>query len=141
MTDSIIRGVVDYFAACPLLKDGVFYVDGLGNEAIGYTIETVVTTPIVQQYIDGSSVRQYQFNFGSREYYSLDRLQAIQNSTFYENLADWIEEQSNAGILPDMPSGCQAEKIAIQSPGYMFDANMQNARYQIQLMLQYYKEA
>jgi hypothetical protein len=141
MTDSIIQGLVSYFSRCPLLHDGVFYVDGLGQEAIGYMIETGVTAPIVEQYIDGSSIRQYPFNFGSREYYSLDRLQAIQNSTFYERLSNWIEEQSNRGILPDMPEKCHPEKITVQSPGYMFDASMTNARYEIQLMLQYFKEA
>lgn len=141
MTDSIIQGLVSYFNRCPLLHDGVFYVDGLGQEAIGYMIETGVTAPIVEQYIDGSSIRQYQFNFGSREYYSLDRLQAIQNSKFYERLSNWIEEQSNMGILPDMPEKCHPEKITVQSPGYMFDASMTNARYEIQLMLQYFKEA
>lgn len=141
MTDSIIQGLVDYFIACPLLRDGVFRVDALGDEAIEYTIETGITSPIVQEFIDGSSVRQYQFNFGSREYYSLDRVENIQNSTFYENLCNWIEEQSSAGILPDMPEGCEAEKLTVNAPGYMFDASMVNARYQIQLTLQYFKEA
>jgi len=141
MTDSIIQGLTDYFMACPLLRDGVFRVDALGNEAIEYVIETGITSPIVQEYIDGSSVRQYQFNFGSREYYSLDRVENIQNSTFYERLCDWIEEQSSAGNLPDMPEGCTAEKLTINAPGYMFDASMVNARYQIQLTLQYFKEA
>jgi hypothetical protein len=126
---------------CPLLKDGVFRVDALGNDAVEYTIETGITSPIVGTYIDGSSIRQYQFNFGSREYYSLDRLQNIQNSTFYEKLCDWIEEQSRAGNLPQMPEGCHAEQLVVNAPGYMFDATMTNARYQIQLTLQYFKEA
>lgn len=141
MTESIIQGITDYFLGCPLLKDGVFYVDALGDEPVGYTIEPGITSPMVQEYIDGSSIRQHQFNFGSREYFSLDRLQNIQNSTFYEKLCDWIEEQSKAGILPDMPKGCQPEFIKVQAPGYMFDASMTTARYQVQLVLQYFKEA
>ena len=86
MIDSIIQGLTDYFMKCPLLKDGVFRVDALGNEAVEYTIETGVVSPVIQEYLDGSSIRQYKFTFGSREYYSLDRLENIQNSTFYENL-------------------------------------------------------
>ena len=35
----------------------------------------------------------------------------------------------------------EAEQIIIQAPGYMLDANEENARYQIQLSLQYFKEA
>lgn len=141
MTDSIIQGLVDYFMACPLLSDGVFRVDALGDAPVEYTIEPAITSPIIQTYIDGSSERQYQFNFGSREYYSMDRLQNIQNSTFYEKLADWIESQNKAGIFPDMPDGCTPETLEIQAPGYLFDTVMRNARYQIQLSLKYMKEA
>ena len=128
MTESIIQGLTDYFMKCPLLKDGVFRVDSLGNEAVEYTIETGVVSPVIQTYLDGSSVRQYKFNFGSREYYSLDRLENIQNSTFYEKLCNWIEAQSDAGILPDMPEKCEAEKLIVNAPGYMFDATMTTAR-------------
>ena len=97
-------------------------------------------SPVIQEYLDGSSIRQYKFTFGSREYYSLDRLENIQNSTFYENLCNWIESQSKAGVLPEMPEKCEAEKLIVDAPGYMFDATMTTARYQIQLTLQYFKE-
>lgn len=140
MIDSIIQGLTDYFMKCPLLKDGVFRVDALGNEAVEYTLETGVVSPVIQEYLDGSSIRQYKFNFGSREYYSLDRLENIQNSTFYENLCNWIESQSKVGVLPEMPEKCEAEKLIVDAPGYMFDATMTTARYQIQLTLQYFKE-
>ena len=53
MIDSIIKGLTDYFMKCPLLKDGVFRVDALGNEAVEYTIETGVVSPVIQEYLDG----------------------------------------------------------------------------------------
>ena len=140
MIDSIIKGLTDYFMKCPLLKDGVFRVDALGNEAVEYTIETGVVSPVIQEYLDGSSIRQYKFTFGSREYYSLDRLENIQNSTFYEKLCNWIESPRKAGVLPEMPEMCAAEKLIVDAPGYMFDTTMTTARYQIQLTLQYFKE-
>lgn len=141
IVNSIIEGLDEYFRACPLLQDGVFRVDALGNEPVQYAIETGITTPIIRTYLDGSSVRQYQFNFSSREFYSMDRVQAIQNSTFYEKMCDWVEEQSKAGNLPEMPEGCEAQALVVQTPGYMLDATLLNARYQIQLQLQYFKEA
>jgi hypothetical protein len=73
VTDSIIQGVTDYFMACPLLKDGAFRVNSLGDTPIEYAIETGIGNPILRTYLDGSSVRQYKFNFSSREYFSLDR--------------------------------------------------------------------
>ena len=96
---------------------------------------------ITGTWAPGSSARQKFFTFASREFYSLDRIQNIENDKFYEELADWIEEQNAAGNLPQLPEGMEAEQIIIQAPGYMLDANEENARYQIQLSLQYFKEA
>ena len=90
--------------------------------------------------VNGIEKASYQFNFGSREYYSMDRIQNIQNSAFYEKFANWIEDQNRKEIYPDLPENCYAEKIEVLSNGYMFDGSMRNARYQIQLRLIYQKE-
>lgn len=139
--NSIVSAICNYFMECPLLKGGVFRVDALGDQPQEYSIEMGIGNAIVEQYVDGSSVRQKFFTFASREFYSLDRIQNIENDKFYEKLADWIEEQNTAGNLPQLPEGMEAEQIIIQAPGYMLDANEENARYQIQLSLQYFKEA
>lgn len=141
MAKSIIEGVAAYFLDCPLLKDGALRVDALGDEPTEYTIETGIFTPVIETYIDGSSDRRYQFSIGSREYYGLDRLQNMENSSFYEDFANWVEEQDRTGHFPDMPEGCHPEAVRCLSPGYMFDESMRNARYQIQLELIYHKEA
>ncbi len=138
--DSIIQAVTDFFMGCPLLKDGVFRVDALGTTGIEYAIETGSFEPVIQNFIDGSSIRQYQFSFGSREYYDMDRIQNIQNSTFYEKFADWVEEQNRAGNLPELPSGMDAEELQVLSPGYIFDITTKYARYQLPLRLIYFKE-
>lgn len=141
MVKSIIEGVAEFFKDCPLLDAGVFRVDALGDEPQEYTIETGIFNPIIETYIDGSSDRRYQFNFGSREYYSMDRLQNIANSTFYEDFANWVEAQEAAGNFPELPEGMHPEQLSVLSSGYMFDESMRNARYQIQLELIYHKEA
>ena len=141
MVKSIIEGLTDYFLQCPLLKDGVFRVDALGSDPVEYVLETGMTSPIVRTYVDGSSIRQYQFNFNSREAYSMDRILAIQNESFYEDFCNWVEEQSMIGNLPEMPEGCEAQALTVLTPGFMLDATMENAFYQVQLQLQYFKEA
>lgn len=140
MYESIIESVVAYFMACPLLKDGVFRTDALGTDAIEYAIQTSSFDPVISKFVDGTSYRQYQFYFTSMEYYDMDRVQEIENSAFYERFAQWIEEQNKAGNLPALPEGMEADEIRVQSPGYVFDIAMQNARYQIPLVLFYYKE-
>ena len=141
MVQSIIEGLTDYFLQCPLLKDGVFRVDALGSEPAEYAIESAVTSPVIRTYVDGSSIRQYQFNFNSREAYSMDRIMAIQNESFYEDFCSWVEEQSLIGNLPEMPDGCEAQALIVLAPGFMLDATMENAFYQVQMQLKYYKNA
>lgn len=108
---SVLEGITEYFLQCPLLKDGVFRVDALGTDPVEYTIETGIFDPVIQRYVDGSSERQYQFQFGSREFYGMDRIQNIENSTFYEEFADWVEMKSNEGELPELPKGMHAEEL------------------------------
>lgn len=141
MVNSIIEGLTDYFLKCPLLKDGVFRVNALGGEPVEYALESAITSPVLKTYVDGSSVRQYQFNFNSREAYSMDRIMAIQNESFYEDFCNWVEEQNKNENLPEMPGGCEAQAITVLAPGFMLDATMESAFYQVQLQLQYFKEA
>ena len=139
--DSIIDALEKYFIGCELLKDGALRVDYLGEKPVEYTIEVLPCDPVVKRYLGGSTVRQYLFAFGSREFYSQEHLQNIQNSAFYERLADWVETKSMSGVLPELPDGMEAQQLEVVSSGYLFDGSMTNARYQIQLRLLYFKEA
>lgn len=139
--DSIIDALEKYFIGCELLKDGALRVDYLGEKPVEYTIEVLPCDPVVKRFLGGSTVRQYLFAFGSREFYSQERLQNIQNSAFYERLADWVETRSMSGVLPELPDGMEAQQLEVVSSGYLFDGSMTNARYQIQLRLLYFKEA
>ena len=139
--ESIIDALEKYFIGCELLKDGALRVDYLGEKPVEYTIEVLPCDPVVKRYLGGSTVRQYLFAFGSREFYSQERLQNIQNSAFYERLADWVETRSMSGVLPELPDGMEAQQLEVVSSGYLFDGSMTNARSQIQLRLLYFKEA
>lgn len=140
MVNSIIEGITNFFLQCPLLQDGVFRVDALGDAAVEYTIETGIFSPVVRTFVNGDTERIYQFNFGSREFYSMDRIQNIENSAFYEQFAAWVEEQNWNENFPEMPEKCSPQELTVLSPGYLYDATMKSARYQIQLQLDYYKE-
>lgn len=138
---SVIEGLVVYFKACPLLKDGAFRLDALGEQPVEYAIEVGVFDPVIETYIDGSSDRRYQISFGSREEYDLDRVRNMENSAFYERFAEWVEGQNKRGDLPALPEGCTPETIRALSSGYLFDENGEHARYQIQIELTYHKAA
>ena len=138
---AIIESIRDFIAGCPLLKNGVLLnVDRLGATEIEYTVDGEITNPVLRQYTDGSSLRQFEFVFASRERYGADTLQNIANSGFYEDFADWIESQSNVGNLPKLDKYRVPQYIEVLSGGYVFDSDDSIARYQIQLKFVYYQD-
>lgn len=105
-----------------------------------YSIEEVPVEPIVKKYINGDSVRQYAFIFTSREPYGVDVLTNIDNSGFYEKLADEIELQNDNNILPNLEGNLEPLEIKVTSTGYAFAVTEDTAQFQIQLRLKYFKK-
>jgi hypothetical protein len=132
----IIDSVRTFILKFPQLKEGCLLVDGLGAEAIEYAVETVPCSPVYKQYTDGGSIRQFLFLFASRELYSEDVNQCIENMAFYEEFERWIEAQSRCGNLPEL-DGRRALDLSVLTGGYAFDTDTGTARYQVQLRLLY----
>lgn len=137
---TIAEALYNYFDKCELIdKDSPIGIDILDEEVKNYCIETVPCKPILKAYRDGSAMKQYVFNFASREFYG-DIAVNIANSRFYEELTEWITQQSRAGNLPVLPEKHEAQSITVNSSGYVIDNDTQSARYQIQCRLKYYQE-
>ena len=111
-------------------------VDFLSNEPIEYVIEPIPIEPILRQYADGSSLRQFVFQFGSREYFGADVIQNMKNTEFYEDFSELIEDNNKKGVLPDI-KGIQS--IECLNNGTINEDNTDNAKYVIQMRITYYK--
>jgi len=137
---TLIQAVREYIMTCPLLKNGVILgVDKLGAE-VGYTIDTIPHNPIIKKYTDGGSRRQFQFVFASREKYGEQVLENLSNSGFYEQFSEWLERNNCQKIFPDLGDYRTPYGIEVLSSGYVYDAEDNTARYQIQLNLIYYQD-
>ena len=139
----IIESVKNFILTCPYLAElAAVNIDFLPNSPDTYSIEEVPTNSVIQTYLDGSQERQYVFVFASRFYYSDETKNNIENSGFYEDFSDWLDEQSQNANLPVMREGLTHTKIEAISSGYLFDisGDLSNARYQIQSRLIYDKE-
>nr|DAN17370.1 MAG TPA: Minor capsid protein from bacteriophage [Caudoviricetes sp.] len=135
----IIKALRDYISQCPYLYEfnkGI-NVDYLDNDSTTYSIEEVPCNPIIKKYLDGSSEKQYDFIFASRESYGADVLQNIENSGFYEDFSNWIEQENAQGNLPILEATKEAVELKISTTGYAFQTDENSARYQIQLKLIY----
>lgn len=137
---SLIECVRDFVLTFPELdEDGCLYVDYLGDQAIEYSVEAVPCDPVFRRYTDGGCMKQFLFLFASREFYSADVNQCIENLAFYEHFEHWITNSNLNGVLPDL-DGRTPVSIEVLTGGYAFDADSSTARYQMQLRLLYEEE-
>lgn len=134
---SIIEAVREFIMKFPKLKDGALLVDFLENSPITYTVEPVPCSPVYKKFIDGSCEKQFLFLFASREAYSDDVNQCIENLAFYEDFADWIYEQNNNRNFPVLSGNRTVTELEILTGGYQLYADTNTARYQIQMRLKY----
>lgn len=137
---TIIESIRSFIKQCPFLEEfegavriGVDYLD---SESTTYSIEKVPCNPIIKKYVDGSSKRQEQFIFASRESYGQDIFNNLDNINFYEKFANWIEENNNNEKLPILDNK-ESLSLEVTSNGYAFQTDIDKAQYQIQMKLIY----
>lgn len=139
----IIDSIRKFIRTCPYLQEfnGAVKVnvDYLGDESTMYSIEETPCESIIKKYVDGSSIRQFEFIFCSRESYGPDVLNNISNSGFYEDFANWIEEENIKGNLPDL-NDKECRTIECLTTGYAFQTDVDKARYQIQMRITYFQK-
>ncbi len=140
---SIIECIRTYFEKCPYLSDLDINVDYLSDETECYSIEEIPSTIVRKRFIDGSSERQCQFVFASRLFFgTLENQQNINNLHLFEKITNWLEENTEKGILPKLNNNQEATSIEALSSGYLYgtDNDRKYARYQIQCQLIYEEE-
>lgn len=137
----IIEAIRKYICELECMKtfDSAINVNYLAAETDSFSIEEIPVNPIVKKYVDGSSIRQFQFVFCSREPYGAEILQNIENSSFYEDFAEEIEKKNNKGILPLLAENLEARSLEVLSNAYTVSVTEDTSMYQINLNFKYYK--
>lgn len=111
-------------------------VDFLGEEPTEFAIVPIAVDPILERWITGQSIRQYQFELISCNDYGADVMQNMSNSKFYEKLYDLIEKNNKESKFPAIEG---IQKIVCLNNGAILDANTNTARYSIQMKITYFK--
>ena len=105
------------------------------------SIDNVPAKPVVKQYTDGGTLRQYLFVFASREAYDENTLENMNTAKFFEDFEAWIEEQNTKKNYPtvDNPK-VKVTRIETSTSGYLYDSDTATSRFQIQCKITYKKE-
>ncbi len=138
--NSVLQAFADWLHGCPLLADQRLNVNYLGAEPVEYAIIEAPTTPVLQSYLDGSSIRQRAVAITAVKDYSPDLLQQLAETGFWEAFAQWVETQNEAETLPDLGDGKTSLAVEVSATHYLLQTTAQTARYQIQLLLTYEQE-
>lgn len=138
---SIISALKTYISTYTGLETGApVWVDYIGPSPTEYAIIPLAGSKIIEQYINGGSMREYPFAFQSAEY-TADDLERLETSGFFESFADWLESQTNAGVLPTLGAKQTAWVIEATSWAYLYEqGNSKTGIYQVQCRLIYEQE-
>lgn len=135
---TIVEAIRDYVLKCPFLDElarvGIDYQD---PNPINYAIQVNPAIPTKKIYSDGMKEKQVIFDFIVTGFYGLEWRDNIENNNFFERFIDWIEENNDKGILPEVDSNKEPLRIEILTNGYIFEEESDKAKYLIQLSFNY----
>lgn len=126
---------------CPAISSiDRFNVDFMGQDPTEYAIYTTPTAMKYSRDILGNvyfnPIQELNYIFSSLFAYSRDILQNLQNLGFFSDVINWIYQQNTKKNFPEIEEGTVLSIMPTLSP-YVFDADSDSARYQIQLKIRY----
>lgn len=138
---SIIEGVREYMAACPLLAEIPLksrYIDWTSATANNYGI-IVDSNNLIRSFISGGG--KYEYNFFVQARLRAEDKKSLENAEWVERMEAWCREQTAAKNFPAMPKGCTPTKLSAEN-GSLFerDKTGNTGLYQIQFKLSYIKK-
>ena len=139
---SVAVKVKEFIEGCPFLEEfeqmfALVNMDMLNEDATTYSIESTPAEPILKTYTNGDTVRQYIFSLCSRELYGSTENE--KTAEFYEKFADWLEECTRSGDLPELSGKLQSRSIRATTGGYLYDNESTKCQYRIQCQFVYFK--
>ncbi|MEG1619291.1 MAG: chloramphenicol resistance protein [Eubacterium sp.] len=138
---STLSSIRDFIETCPFLEDfnNGIGIDCLSENATSYVIENTPVDPIVERFVDGSSEKRFAFVFASKEFYGEEVILNLEAIEFYENFTEWLDECNANDVLPKLNNGKHALEVNATITPYLYDEEIDKARYQIQCELIYFE--
>ena len=138
--ESIHAALWDWFAGCaPITR---LFSHFRGADA-GDTVIATSGDMLLEDYISGMQRRRYAFDlirylpatFTENDPGNVDMMEDI------DSIVQWVQQQNDAGNLPQFPDGCAAESIEVldDRTGYVAATDQNRAKYMIPFAIEYMK--
>lgn len=139
---SILSAVQTYLKDYSALESGApLWVDFLGSEGTQYAVLPLPGQRIIEQYLNGATVREFPFAFQSMES-TADDLERLETAGFYEAFADWLESQTASEDFPTLEENQEPTKIEALGWAFLYEQGVSDTGiYQIQCKLTYEQES
>ncbi|MBR5157924.1 MAG: hypothetical protein IKW59_09185 [Clostridia bacterium] len=136
---SIINGIREFIAGCPLICEGKINVDFLGAEPVEYSVERISTDEVIKRYSDGGMLKKFVFAITSREYVGMSVDKHLKAAEFHEKFSEWIAAKNDMGELPDIGKDKVTQSIRVSSSGVLKDMADDCAKYSIECTVVYFE--
>jgi len=136
----MIEKIRDYIATCPYLDEFIAVnVNYLVDKNKAYSVnEGAGYDPIIETYVSGEKYMQFEFSFDARFKWNDEASTNIDNSKFFENFRNWLDENDLNGVYPSI-TGITPESISATTNGFIFATNADEAIYRISCVFRYIK--
>lgn len=143
MVQSIIEGLRNYLAECPLLSEIPLkdrHIDWTAADINGnYGIFADGNDPIGEPYINGDQEMLYTAQINVRKLADSD-VKRLEANAWLERLQFWLSDQTEAGNFPEMPKRCTPAEIEATNAGMLdMDTTGKRGTYMVQIALTYIK--
>lgn len=118
---SIIEGLRNYLAECPLLAEIPVrdsHINWTAEDKHNYGIFQDDNVPIGAPYINGGQEMLYTAQINVRKLADSD-MKRLEASAWVERLQRWLDAQEKADNLPEMPENCIPTGIAATNAGLL----------------------
>lgn len=109
-------------------------VDMLSEDINSYSLNKIPSEMVVEKWITGANLYKEQYSLRSRNAYSQDTINNLENIGFFEDFQNKIEDNNEKGILPNIDG---IESIECLNCGTMLNANTNDAVFDIQIQITY----
>lgn len=134
---SIIDSLKAYFGTFSGVTGSVILTDFLGSLPEQFAIVPLSGERVTAVYLNDTKVKEFPFAFQAMKY-SADEFERMTNVGFYDEFADWMDDQTDADILPTLSAGRTAQSIQALGQGYLLtDGEAKTGIYEIQCKLVY----
>lgn len=141
MVQSIIEGLRNYLADCPLLAEIPVksrHIDWTSADINGdYGIFPAGNEPVGVPYINGTQEMQYSAQINVRKFTDTDA-KRLEANAWLERFQRWLAFQTVKEQFPEMPEGCVPAEIEAVNAG-LLDTDITGKKnvYMVQINLNY----